>query len=568
MKIQYRAGDLSRMAYSLWVALGLLSWTGCGSESAPVTAETSKYEVAEEPAAPAGSAAAPSAAPASQPATREPSGAATETPFTPPASPAASTAGAPVKPSAIPPVVANETPGANATSQELLEHIQKLQKHDPRAATREETITNLTRSQREIVTAADRILSSKEHESAFVKAAEAKIQSLTLLSQIQPESQTELKAFIAELKGSSNPQFGRLAERMDVAQLMDAVANGDNVDIPKLVERFKRLFNEEKKDASLFGLSQQVIEVFMRAGHTEEAADVMKLLAETFAGNPNAELATASKMLSEQLAIIEIKLDAKVTAVLEEKPKAHEEFLAALDKLFTGRELGAMTLQYLSQVTHLIESQSLDLADKMFTKMVAAFEKQSTPEVAKAVKDMAANFGKRKAIVGKPFVVEGVTLGGEPFDWSKLEGKVVLVDFWATWCAPCLREIPNIKDNYDKYHDQGFEVVGVNIDEEPENLQRFFSRQQLPWPTVLSPDPQKVGFEHPLMVKCGVEGIPFLVLVDRDGKAIALNLRGEALGKKLATMFGSPAAPAAGSTTPGNSLRTPAPTKTEAKSGG
>jgi thiol-disulfide isomerase/thioredoxin len=224
-----------------------------------------------------------------------------------------------------------------------------------------------------------------------------------------------------------------------------------------------------------------------------------------------------------------------------------------------------MTLQIVRQIGPIVESRDLDLAAKIYSKVGESYSKHSSAELAKMANEMVASFNKRKAIIGQPFEVEGVTLEGQPFDWGKYQGKVVLVDFWATWCGPCLEEIPNIKQNYDQYREQGFEVVGVNLDEEPESVQRFFSRQRLPWVTVVSSDPKKVGFENPLAVKCGLESIPFLVLVGRDGKAMALNPRGPELGKKLAAIFNSPSAE--------NPLRSDAdkkaaPTKDKEKDGG
>jgi thiol-disulfide isomerase/thioredoxin len=148
-------------------------------------------------------------------------------------------------------------------------------------------------------------------------------------------------------------------------------------------------------------------------------------------------------------------------------------------------------------------------------------------------------------LIGQPFAVQGKLPDGSDLDWGKYQGKVVLVDFWATWCMPCLAEIPNIRKCFEQYRDKGFEVVAVNVDNNPQGLQRFFSVQSLPWATIVNPqpaaDPDSPEITHPLAVRCGVDAIPFLVLVGRDGKVNAIHVRGEKLGKKLAELLGPPA---------------------------
>jgi thiol-disulfide isomerase/thioredoxin len=138
-------------------------------------------------------------------------------------------------------------------------------------------------------------------------------------------------------------------------------------------------------------------------------------------------------------------------------------------------------------------------------------------------------------------------LDGQPFNWSAYEGKVVLLDFWATWCGPCIEEMPNIRKNYELFKDMGFEVVGVNLDTDIEQVKQFLSLQELPWTSVTSQevldgkaDPENFS-QLPMAAKCGVDGIPFLVLVGKDGKVDSLHVRGSRLKTRLTQLLGEPA---------------------------
>ena len=113
----------------------------------------------------------------------------------------------------------------------------------------------------------------------------------------------------------------------------------------------------------------------------------------------------------------------------------------------------------------------------------------------------------------------------------------MLIDFWATWCGPCRAEFPNVIANYDKYHEKGFDVIGINLDDEKSTVEAFLDKEKLPWKTLFNDQPGETGFSNPMARRYGISGIPTVILVDRAGKVISLNARGPELGRLLAEQF-------------------------------
>ena len=124
---------------------------------------------------------------------------------------------------------------------------------------------------------------------------------------------------------------------------------------------------------------------------------------------------------------------------------------------------------------------------------------------------------------------------GQMISLSSLQGKIVLLDFWASWCRPCRAENPNVVRMYNEYKDKGFEIFSFSLDQDQAKWTNAIQKDGLVWNNHSS---DLKGWNTEVLPLYGFQGIPFTVLLDRDGKIIETNLRGQALENKLKTILG------------------------------
>ena len=186
----------------------------------------------------------------------------------------------------------------------------------------------------------------------------------------------------------------------------------------------------------------------------------------------DAGLREAAAGLNDRARLLESDITTLLGDMLEGNEEANAKFVKAAQELLEAEGAGFVTLDYFQQVAPRLEIDKPEVARELYTAFSTAFKTNSNTELAKLALQTYESYYKRSAIVGNPFTVEGNDLRGEKFEWAQYKDKIVLVDFWATWCGPCLEEMPNIRENYDRYHDQGFEVVGVNLAEAMQSLDR------------------------------------------------------------------------------------------------
>lgn len=331
----------------------------------------------------------------------------------------------------------------------------------------------------------------------------------------------ELMQFIERLKNNDV----RPKSRQEMMQYMKSLAGVS-------VEAANKILPQVKVDDPLYAQAASMkLESLMMLGRLgdEAAAKELSDFATTLAASPNADLAKEAQRVMLVAEAQQMFASGSVAGGDALVQKAAAMLAADPDDMKTA----GLAMQLAQAFEQLPGGEPVAMA--AFKAFGPQFAKSSNPRIKQMGESFAGTL-RRLSLPGNPMEIKGTLLNKQPFDQKTLAGKVVLVDFWATWCGPCVAEIPNVLEQYEKYHDKGFEVVGISLDQDRQALEKFITDQKVPWP-ILFEESEGDGWQHPLATYYGISGIPTVILIGRDGNVITLNARGERLGEELAKLF-------------------------------
>jgi len=390
------------------------------------------------------------------------------------------------------------------------------------------------------VQAADMLAKLAVTADEKVAATLGKLEALeTMASFGDVAASDDLRGLAEQESASDDPRIAQKAKSISLNLSSRDYENGTAKadDVVKNAEIV--LTSGTKLNASNLIAVSQAIENLDRHDEKDLALQLAKKVEEAFRNDDEPQLAINAWQIHAQRTT-EMK---DIVALIQQNPsepinpaQAKEMINALMNKIpspWTSFFFvqAAIQLEYSDQP--LIAKEMIDVAQ---TQIENVKNEEARAELARNCEQ----FQKRLGVNNKPLDLSAlVDTDGKPIDMESYKGKVVLVDFWASWCGPCIQEIPNIEKVYSDKNKDGFEVISINLDENREDLDAFLKSRKPLWKTYVSNSdkPEERGFQTAIAKAIGISAIPFIAIIGKDGNVAGIHVRGPKIESKVAELL-------------------------------
>ena len=269
-----------------------------------------------------------------------------------------------------------------------------------------------------------------------------------------------------------------------------------------LAREFITKFPDHAKVSDAEASEKQMLRAALEFGHEEAAGKLLKL------DLPDTERFQIRSIVIQQEAMTK-QSEGREAVLL-----TFEKGVRELEKEFPNNAEIPQMLLYIAE----------NLAGKKGKEIAAKLAETAANEQIKAA---ARGLLEKLSLAGSKVDIKFTAVDGREVDVQKMNGKVVLIDFWATWCGPCVAELPNVKAAYDRLHSKGFEIVGISFDNTKGKLTSFVKKEKMAWPQYF--DGQ--GWQNAFGQRFGIQSIPAMWLLNKKGELVDMNARANLVEK-------------------------------------
>ena len=398
-----------------------------------------------------------------------------------------------------------------------------------------------------VLEASSRIIDDEQAtDSQRRLAVGKKINSLEgLWGMNSPGVKQEVIDFAKQLSVDRDPQMAQQGKSILFGFRVQAIASGEDKDFEQFKAKTLAWLADGMDNSDVFNLVHQAALALQRIEREEDAAEVFQALGTAFKDSSNEDLAKEAFNILQLAEVFRADLDIKFDELALKGISAYPPLKESIAALLAMENPGGVVFDRVRSIAELLERSNFTAeAIETYQVLESTYKDNPDEEIQDVVEHMVTRSITRLSLIGKPVQVEGIlTSDGSRINWASYQDKIVLLYFWAAWDVPSLRSLSELLEQHKQYHEKGFEVIGVNLDEDPQLFDAFtkdgikevLKIAEFPWVTIRTIDPDQRGFDTPLAATCGISSLPSTVLFGRDGQVMATNVGGDVLKKLLIT---------------------------------